>query len=261
MHWKKLFFCFLICLFTLSCQRYEGVKHSEQKFSDFKNSVLGIQYEVSEEESGEENLLEEESLNPIEDIALSSLKQRYQEMQLQNLISYELFEQAVKGMNHIKRRKKNLLTIVDFSRSANEERLFILDLDAKKILLKSLVSHGKGSGEVFATSFSNKSGSNKSSHGFFLTGSSYRGKNGFSLRLHGLERGVNHLAYNRTLVIHAADYVCERYIETNGRLGRSKGCFAVPEDQNRKIIDLIANRTVLYAHSKGLKYQEYSFEY
>lgn len=183
----------------------------------------------------------------------------YEEMNLQNEISYKAFKQGLQGMAEVEKRNNNILTIVDFSKPSNEKRLYILDVDRKEILLSSLVSHGKGTGDLYAKSFSNKEGTSKSSNGFFLTGESYDGKNGYSLRLYGLEPGRNNNAYARTLVVHAARYADESFLQKYGRLGRSKGCLAVPRKINAKIIEMIHGGSVCYVHSEGLNYQQFGF--
>ncbi|CAL7891775.1 murein L,D-transpeptidase catalytic domain family protein [Fusobacterium necrophorum] len=185
------------------------------------------------------------------------IKQLYHEIGLERRISYKAFNQGFRGMANIKNRSSNLLTIIDFTKPSSQKRFFVLDIKNKKLILSTYVTHGKGSGGLYATSFSNIEGTHQSSNGFFLTGSSYIGKNGFSLKLYGLEPGRNSNAYNRTLVIHSSKYVTESYIKQNGRAGRSFGCYAVPENVNRRLITLLKNRHVLYVHSSGLSYKSY----
>lgn len=179
----------------------------------------------------------------------------YNEMKLHGLINYQAFDQAVKGFNKIKKKKKNILTIVDFSLPSTEKRMFVLDLDKKTILLQSYVAHGKNTGDLYAKSFSNKTNSNKSSVGLFLTEGSYNGRNGYSLRLNGLEKGVNDNAKKRNIVVHGADYANPKFIKSSGRLGRSLGCFAVPESVNAKIINTIKGKSILYVYSNAINSQ------
>ena len=171
-------------------------------------------------------------------------KNLYNEMKLNGLINYQAFSQAIDGFNKTKNKEKNILTIVDFSLPSTEKRMFVLDLDKKTILLQSYVAHGKNTGDLYAKSFSNKSNSNKSSVGLFLTEGSYNGRNGYSLRLNGLEKGVNDNAKKRNIVVHGADYANPKFIETSGRLGRSLGCFAVPESVNAEIINTIKGKSI-----------------
>lgn len=140
------------------------------------------------------------------------------------------------------------LAVIDFSRSANEERLWVFDLKQKQLLFKELVSHGQGTGQEFARTFSNTPDSHQSSLGLFRTKQSYTGSNGYSLRLEGLEPGINDLAYERAIVMHGADYVSEDFIEANGRLGRSWGCPAVPSDVARPLIDSLEDHQYLFAY-------------
>lgn len=117
-------------------------------------------------------------------------------MQLGGVVNFLAFRQAVAGYNLIKQKSKSILTLIDFTKPSTEKRLFVFDMEQKKMLYSSVVSHGKNSGENYATSFSNEVGSYKSSLGFYLTGNTYQGKNGYSLLLDGLEKGINDRAVN-----------------------------------------------------------------
>ena len=186
-------------------------------------------------------------------------KNLYNEMKLNGLINYQAFSQAIDGFNKTKNKEKNILTIVDFSLPSTEKRMFVLDLDKKTILLQSYVAHGKNTGDLYAKNFSNKSNSNTSSVGLFLTEGSYNGRNGYSLRLNGLEKGVNDNAKKRNIVVHGADYANPKFIETSGRLGRSLGCFAVPESVNAEIINTIKGKSILYVYSNAIKPQNQKY--
>ncbi len=149
-------------------------------------------------------------------------------------------------------RNDSLLTIVDYSKSSDKERLFILDIKNRKIVDKSLVAHGQQSGTILASKFSNQRLSHMSSLGLFLTSSTYFGKHGYSLRIDGLEKGVNDNARERAIVFHGASYVSPGYIQQNGRLGRSFGCPALPYDKTEEIIDLIKNGSCLFIYHPSL---------
>lgn len=163
----------------------------------------------------------------------------------------ESFSNAIKGFYKLKEKgliQNNLLTLIDFSLSSNTKRLWVIDMNTNTILYHSLVAHGKNSGEEFATKFSNKSESFQSSLGFYITGEVYQGKHGKSLRLDGIERGINDKARDRAVVMHGADYVSEQFIKQNKRLGRSLGCPALPEDLTAEIIDLVKNKSCLFIY-------------
>ena len=117
-------------------------------------------------------------------------EQLFEDMQLGGVVNFLAFRQAVAGYNLIKQKSKSILTLIDFTKSSTEKRLFVFDMEQKKMLYSSVVSHGKNSGENYATSFSNEVGSYKSSLGFYLTGNTYQGRNGYSLLLDGLEKGI-----------------------------------------------------------------------
>jgi hypothetical protein len=140
------------------------------------------------------------------------------------------------------------LTLVDYSLPSTRRRLWVLDLATGAVRFHTLVSHGRGSGLLHARAFSNHPGSKQSSLGLFRTGEIYRGQHGYSLRLVGLEPGVNHLAYERAIVVHGADYATARFASVHGRLGRSWGCPALDPAVTRELIDAISGGTALFAY-------------
>lgn len=168
-----------------------------------------------------------------------------------DLPQLESFSEALKGFYALKEKgvvKKDILTLIDFSLSSNVKRLWIIDLSTNTVLINTLVAHGRNTGEEFATSFSNDSSSFKSSLGFYATGEIYNGKHGKSLKLDGLEKGVNDHARDRGVVMHAADYVSNSFINSHQRLGRSQGCPALPVELTDEIIDTIKNKSCLYIY-------------
>ena len=163
----------------------------------------------------------------------------------------ESFSEALKGFYLLKEKgivKKDVLTLIDFSLSSNTKRLWVIDLVSNKILYHSLVAHGRNTGEEFATSFSNHAYYFKSSLGFYLTGEIYQGKHGNSLKLDGLEKGLNDNARERGIVMHAANYVSSFFIKNNNRLGRSQGCPAIPVEFSNQIINVIKNKSCLFIY-------------
>ena len=178
----------------------------------------------------------------------------YHEMALAGTIDYAVFERAIAGYNRMGGHDKDILTVIDFTKPSTEKRLFVIDLKLKKILFISYVAHGRNSGEKYATSFSNREGSFKSSLGFYKTENTYYGKNGYSLVLDGLERGINDKAKERAIVMHGAAYADPSTIRSCGRLGRSLGCPALPLAVSKKIIDTIKGGTLLYIHGDDKTY-------
>lgn len=187
---------------------------------------------------------------------LDPLSSIYNSLNLNTKLSYSAFKNAVNGLKQITSKKNNILTIVDFTKPSTEERMYVIDLDKNEVLLSTHVSHGKGTGDLYAKKFSNRDGSYQSSPGFFLTGNIYKGKNGASLELYGLEKGINDNARRRNIVIHGADYASPSFIKGNGRLGRSKGCLAVPFSVNQNLINTIKNGTLFYVHIKDFDNRE-----
>lgn len=173
---------------------------------------------------------------------------------LTETIQFKAFQQAMQGWEKIKAKNKNIITIIDFTLPSTEKRMVVLDLERKQVLFHTIVSHGRNSGEKYATSFSNTHGSYQSSLGFYLTENTYMGGNGFSLRLEGLEKGINDQAKARAVVIHGADYCSEAVIKSTGRLGRSYGCPALPREINKEVINTIKNGTLLYIYADNQEY-------
>ena len=136
---------------------------------------------------------------------------------------------------------------IDYSQPSTARRLWIFDLQRKRLLLSDYVAHGRRSGENFAQSFSNREGSYQSSLGLFRTAESYRGKHGYSLRMDGLEPGLNDLARERAIVIHGASYVDPRLARSQGRIGRSLGCPAVRPEVARMVVDKLKGGQFLFA--------------
>lgn len=185
------------------------------------------------------------------------IKRRYRKLNDSSL-NFKAFSCAMKGYSNMLAKsminKNNFLTIVDYSQTSCKERFFVIDLLRDTIIYKCLAAHGKNSGNEYADSFSNQSGSNKSSLGFFQTAETYKGKQGFCLRLNGIEANINDNARWRGIVIHSANYVSERFVRQCGRLGRSLGCIALPNELNREIINKIKGKTCLFVYAKNEKY-------
>lgn len=168
-----------------------------------------------------------------------------------DLPTKESFTYALDGYYRLEETgkiKKNLLTVVDFSLSANEKRLWVIDLKKNAVIHQTYVAHGRNTGNEFARSFSNTPESFQSSLGFYATAETYFGKHGYSLRLDGLEKGINDKARERAIVIHGADYVSENFITRHGRLGRSLGCPSLPKEESKRVIDLIKEKSCLFIY-------------
>ena len=177
-------------------------------------------------------------------------------------LSHNAFDYAVKGFEYLKSKGKianeSVISIVDFTRPSSQKRLFVLDLKNYRILFNTYVAHGQGSGAAMATAFSNKPESYQSSLGFYTTSDTYNGKNGYSLHLEGMEKGINDKAEERAIVMHGAPYVSEDFIRDRGFLGRSWGCPAVPEQLSRPIIEKIKNGSCLFIFSDNKNYLSHS---
>ena len=185
----------------------------------------------------------------------TSLRALYADIAPQRLgLRYEVFREAMVGYLNLRRAgeldpSRKLLTVIDFEQSSSQKRLYVLDLEHKKVLFNTLVAHGRGSGDDTPDRFSNQPDSHMSSLGFFVTGETYEGKHGYSLHLNGKDEGFNSNAFNRSVVMHAADYVSEDFVKQHGHLGRSHGCPALPPMLNAPIINQLKNGTCLFLYS------------
>lgn len=177
-------------------------------------------------------------------------------------ISATAFELALKGWEKLKANNQlpnsGLLTIVDFSQPSTQKRLYVIDLEKRILLFNTYVAHGRNSGREQAVNFSNKPRSNQSSPGFYRTETTYYGNNGYSLRLEGLEKGINDNAESRAIVMHGADYVNENRIQSLGYIGRSQGCPAIPPKMTRPIINTIKNGSCLFIYAPVTQYAQRS---
>jgi hypothetical protein len=150
------------------------------------------------------------------------------------------------------------LAVIDYSRPSAQARLWVFDLQARKLLLMERVAHGRDSGENTTTRFSNLPGSHQSSLGLFRTSDTYTGHNGYSLRLDGLEPGFNDRARERAIVIHGASYVSDKTISLRGGVGRSWGCPAVRLEIARSLIDAIKDGQYLFAYYPDTQWLQHS---
>lgn len=177
-------------------------------------------------------------------------------------VNRKAFEFAQYGFEKLNQQGKflndSIISIIDFSLPSTEKRLFVLDLKNYRLLFNTYVAHGKNSGKVMATSFSNKNSSYKSSLGFYKTLSTYSGKHGYSLKLQGLERGINDNAFKRAIVMHGADYVSSAFAESQGYLGRSLGCPAVTTEEAPEIINAIKDGSCLFIYHPTADYRQHS---
>ena len=165
-------------------------------------------------------------------------------------LSAQAYEYAKKGFDFLQQEGKlindSIISIIDFSLPSSEKRLFVIDIKNYNVLFQTLVAHGRNTGKELANTFSNKASSFMSSPGFYITGPTYEGKNGYSLKLEGVESGINDNAFERGIVVHGAPYVSQDLVNAQGYIGRSQGCPAVPVQYAESIINTIKNGSCLF---------------
>ena len=183
----------------------------------------------------------------------------YDSLQLQSYgLSKEAWVYAFKGYEKLLKKRTisnpDIITICDFSLSSRKRRLFVIDLKECGLVLNTYVAHGRKSGTEYARKFSNKASSHQSSLGFYVTGDTYYGDNGLSLRLNGQDAGFNDNAERRNIVIHGSEYVGDDFIRTNSFMGRSFGCPAVPKQETIDIVNTIKKGSCFFIYYPEKKY-------
>jgi hypothetical protein len=153
------------------------------------------------------------------------------------------------------------LAVIDYSLPSTARRLWVFDVQGGKLLHHELVAHGRGSGDNYATSFSNAADSHQTSLGLFRTAETYVGGNGYSMRLDGLEPGVNDNARARAIVMHGAWYVDPAVVAQQGRLGRSYGCPALRQQVARVVIDELKDRNLLFSYADNAAWLQRSRDF
>ncbi len=158
-----------------------------------------------------------------------------------------VFDMALRGMERVP-KKKPFLLIADMTQPSSAKRLYVLDLEKKTVLLRTYVAHGRKSGGLMATQFSNLKNSNQTSLGFYRVMGRYQGKHGLSLKLKGLEKGFNDNVFSRNIVLHAADYVSEDTVRVRGQLGYSEGCPAIPHAISKLLLKKVEGGACLFVY-------------
>lgn len=161
----------------------------------------------------------------------------------------------MKHSAHPDLKRWHLLTLVDFRRSRTTERLWVVDLWERTILVRALVAHGGGGKDAegklidkqgdFADRF--EDGQRFSSLGAYITLNTYLSNLGHltqkpAMKLIGLEKGVNGRTRERGVVFHGADYV------KPGSVGNSWGCFSTNPDVNPTLVETIKNGSFVFAY-------------
>jgi hypothetical protein len=187
----------------------------------------------------------------------------YTAMDLQNCgLDPKAFEYAWRGYHNLVKKgvihKRAVLSICDFSQSSRNRRMYVIDVQHRKLLYRTYVAHGQNSGDEFASEFSNEPDSYKSSLGFYVTQKTYVGRNGLSLRLNGVDPGYNDMAMKRQIVLHGSSYASERYMEDYGNLGTSLGCPALPAEFSGRIIRAVKDGSCLFIYHPTQQYLDNS---
>ncbi|MCD0454175.1 murein L,D-transpeptidase catalytic domain family protein [Chryseobacterium sp. LC2016-27] len=242
----KGFYSLLGIVYLVTTSFYVSPKNENRKIDNTDTKKIKTAVEIKSEKSKNEMSSSEELYNSIL-------------FETDHKLNFDVFSKAILGFSNLKKAGKldesaHLLTVCDFSMSSNMKRLWVIDMNEKKVLFNSLVAHGKNTGEEFATNFSNIESSLQSSMGFYITESTYNGDNGYSLKLLGMDKGYNDAAYKRAVVMHGADYVSDEFAAAHKRIGRSWGCPAIPRALTEPIINTIKGKNVLFIYYPDQNY-------
>ena len=241
---------------AFSCSNSE--KDAERLELQLENEIHAEIKSVNNDQNDTSDVLIEPNLKNLER-ALNrfnfedSMTTLYNEIGLKELnLDYEPFRHTMIGFYGLRQdgkiNDKNLISIIDFTQTSCDKRFYTIDLDTKEVLFNTLVSHGRTTGGNKSTVFSNESGSNASSLGFYVTAETYVGSKGYSMRLDGMDKGYNDQMRRRAVVMHNAKYVSDDWVKKYGRIGRSQGCPALPEGISKAVIDVIKDKTVIFAY-------------
>ena len=164
----------------------------------------------------------------------------------------EVFFNAYKGFEYLNGKrvlnKQGLITICDYSQSSINKRLYVIDIVNSRLLFNTYVTHGRNSGDEFATSFSNYQNSNKSCLGFLVTGGTYNGVAGLSMKFDGMEPGINDHVKSRAIVLHGSRFVSASVFANGNTISKSLGCPAVPYGIHSRIIDAIKGGSCFFIY-------------
>lgn len=228
----------VMILFVLFVNGCSEVKNENIIKKDRENGTLGVK---KIKRTSNEKLNNEES----------TVKELYKKLELNGKLQYKIFQMAMKGFDIISPPQKKYIAIVDFTQDSTKKRFFLIDIFNKKIVYNDLVAHGMNTGEKEAEHFSNEEDSHMSSLGFYVTGETYYGSNGYSLKLDGLDKGLNDNARKRDIVIHGASYVSENSIAEMNRIGRSWGCPALSPTISEDVIEKLKGGNLLFVYANN----------
>jgi hypothetical protein len=262
----KFWFPLALCLYAASSAiAHPVIEHDAdaiKKFVSYSVSAAATVSRTAEKETmaAEEKAIAVRAARQAEmRIILATAGSIYNEMDLEDSgLSRKAFECAWTGYFKLKKRgllrRTGILSICDFSQSSSNQRLYVIDVRNRRLLYRTYVAHGINSGEEFASSFSNKMESCKSSLGFYVTTNTYTGINGLSLRIEGVDKGFNDNASRRAIVIHGASYVSLRILHKYGVMGTTFGCPAIPDEMSSQIIPVVKHGSCFFIYYPSKKY-------
>lgn len=201
-----------------------------------------------------ESALEEQRATKLFD---DYIEQLYIDCGLEGKLSFRVFKPAIVGYFNMRREGmiyRPELTICDFRQPSTERRFYVIDLESKDLIYNTLVAHGENTGNKYVVEFSNDVNSHQSSLGFYVTGETYTGKNGLSMRLDGIDISFNDNARIRNVVLHGAHYVNNKLIYKEGLIGTSQGCPAIPMGVHEPVIQFINNGSCLFIYANDKEY-------
>ncbi len=187
----------------------------------------------------------------------------YGSMNLQDAgLDQKAFEYAWRGYHNLLKKgmiqKRSMLSICDFSQSSRTKRMYVIDVQHRKLLYRTYVAHGQNSGDEYATTFSNEPDSYKS-RPWILCDTAHLHRAQWSVtQIEWCRFRLYDMALKRQIVLHGSAYVSDRYMQDYGSLGTSLGCPALPAAVSGKIIRAVKDGSVLFIYHPTQQYLSHS---
>lgn len=253
-----LAFCLSTAVSALATPTYNSAD-AIKKIMEFKVSAFSILAHSAELMNEQQAAAAKAAKRAEMRMIIATASSIYEDMSLEDSgLSRQAFEYAWTGYYKLKKKgvlhRTGILSICDFSQSSSNQRMYVIDVRSRRLLYRTYVAHGINSGDEFASSFSNRLESCKSSLGFYVTRHTYNGMNGLSLRIEGVDKGFNDNAGKRNIVIHGASYVSQRILQKYGVMGTTFGCPAIPDDMSSQIIPVVKNGSCFFIYYPSKKY-------
>lgn len=196
---------------------------------------------------------------PLTPIQLSKLPDAY-------FLEKKPFYLAMAGRERLlkagKIKNHPILAVVDFSRHGRNRRMFIMDIQKGEVLINTYTSHAYATDsdrDGYADTFSNVSGSEKTSVGFMSSDVTYYGNYGYSMRMRGLDPKLNSNVLARAVVVHGYGGMDAQQASW-GNVSASQGCLMFSTNESGRFWGL-EDKSMLQLVIEALKPGSLIFSY